>query len=297
MDLDLKLLGSFVVLAQEEHVGRAAALLYISQPALSKQLRKLEDYFGVPLVRKVGRRIELTHAGRLLAQEASEVLHRAEMAERRVRASVREERDEVVIAFVPPMPPQLTTDLLRECAEVLGCDVALRHVDWRDQVTVVAFGQADLSLVRGPVEGFTHLERLGYERLFAEPRLAAFAAAHPLAGAGPLNLADLEDEPIVATAPNTDFWTVNPRPDGRPPILGPRVTSVAEMLEVVAAGRAMALTAQSQSEFYSRPDIAYVAVRDVAPSEVLVVWPLDRLGAATQRVLEDLRRRAASLGA
>ena len=295
MDPDLRLLRSFVVVAEEEHVGRAAARLFISQPALSKQIRRLEEYFDVALVRRVGRRIELTPAGLALATEAVGILDLTEAAIGRVRTSVRGEHAQIVIGFVPPMPQELTTDLLRKAGEELDCEVSLRHVDWVEQVSVVTSGRADLSLVRGPIEGFTHRKNVEWESLLSEPRLAAFASTHPLAAAESLSLADLGDEPIVATAPNTDFWTVNPRPDGRPPVLGPQVSSIAEMLEVVAAGRAMVLTARSQSEYYARPDISYVPVRGLEPSEILVVWSPTNLTSAARRVLDDLRRRSGSV--
>jgi DNA-binding transcriptional LysR family regulator len=295
MDPDLKLLRSFIMVAAEEHVGRAATRLYISQPALSKQIRRLEEFFGVALVRRVGRRIELTAAGRVLALEATQLLDQADAAMGRVRAAVRSELDAVVVGFVPPMPQALTTDLLREAKDSLGADVTLRHVGWEDQVAVVTSGRADLSLVRGPVEGFASREEIESALVFSEPRLAAFAASHPLASATSVSLDQLADEPIVATAPNTDFWTVNPRPDGRAPNLGPRVSSLAEMLEVVAAGKAMVLTAASQSVYYARPDISYVPVEGVPPSDVYVVWSADNLTGAAARVLADLRRRAGSL--
>ena len=142
--MDLKLLRSFVVVAEEEHVGRAAKRLFISQPALTKRIRRLEGRLGVPLVQRVGRRIELTAAGRVLAAEAVSILEATDVAVGRVRASMRAERDEVVIAFVPPMPRQLTTDVLREACDSLGCDVTLRDVNWQDQVSAVASGKADL---------------------------------------------------------------------------------------------------------------------------------------------------------
>jgi DNA-binding transcriptional LysR family regulator len=269
--------------------------LFISQPALSKQIRRLEDYLDVALVKRVGRRIELTAAGRVLAVEAVALLNLTEAAVGRVRAAVRGEQAQVVIGFVSPMPQALTTDVLRKAGEELDCDVSLRHVGWEDQVSVVTSGRADLSLVRGPIRGFDNRDDVEWECLFSEPRLAAFASTHPLANADSLSLADLTDEPIVATSPNTDFWTVNPRPDGRAPILGPHVSSIDEMLEVVAAGRAMVLTARSQSEYYARPDIKYVPVRGLEPSEVLVVWSPTNLTAAARLVLDDLRRRSASV--
>ncbi len=297
MDVDLKLLRSFAVVAEEGHVGRAAARLIVSQSTLSKQIRRLEDAVGTPLVRKAGRNIELTAAGRALADAAPALLASIDSALDRVQAAGRAEQDRVVIAFVPPMPPELTTDVMRTAPGDLGCEVALQHSEWSGQVAVVTSRHADLALVRGPIEGFPDHEDLAWATVFSEPRVAAFARGHPLASAGRITLADLADEPIVATAPNAEFWTVDPRPDGRRPVLGPSVSSVDEMLELVAAGRAMVLTARSQADYYSRPDIAYVAVDGIAPSEVLVVWDPASITAAAGRVLEDLRRRAGAIPA
>jgi DNA-binding transcriptional LysR family regulator len=293
--MDLRLLRSFVAVATEEHVGRAAKLLFISQPALSKQIRRLEGELGVPLVRRVGRRIELTAAGKVLAVEATRILEFTDAAIGRVRASMRAEQGEVVIAFVPPMPHQLTTDVLREACGTLDCVVTLHTVDWHDQVSVVASGRADLSLVRGPVEGFTHREHIRYEKVFEEPRVAAFSTDHPLAVRTSLALADLADEPIVVSAPNTDYWTIDPRPDGSHPVLGPVVSTVAEMLEVVAAGQAMVLTAKSLGEYYRRADISYVDVQDVPPSEVFLAWSPSTISRTAAMVRDDVQRRAREL--
>jgi DNA-binding transcriptional LysR family regulator len=294
VDVDLKLLRSFAVVAEEEHVGRAAARLILSQSALSKQIRKLEESVGTPLVRKAGRNIELTAAGRALAEAAPALLASIDAALDRVQAAGRAEQDRVVIAFVPPMPPSLTTDLMRTAPGSLDCEVVLHHAEWGDQVAVVTSRHADLALVRGPIDGFPDHEDLAWQPVFSEPRVAAFAASHRLAGASRVTMADLADEPIVATAPNTEFWTVDPRPDGRRPVLGPSVSSVDEMLELVAAGRAMVITARSQADYYSRPDISYVPVEGIAPSEVLVVWDPASITPAAGRVLGDLRRRAES---
>ena len=60
MDFDLRLVRYFVVVADELHFGRAAAKLYISQPALSKQIRKLEGVVGEPLLIRDSRHVRLT---------------------------------------------------------------------------------------------------------------------------------------------------------------------------------------------------------------------------------------------
>src|ERR1035438_7491097 len=63
VDVDLRLLRSFVTMAEEGNVGRAARRLYISQPALSKQLQRLEAFLDVELFHRHHRMLRLTPAG------------------------------------------------------------------------------------------------------------------------------------------------------------------------------------------------------------------------------------------
>jgi DNA-binding transcriptional LysR family regulator len=78
MDLDQRLLRYFVAVADELHFGRAAAKLYISQPALSKQIRKLEDQLGTPLLIRDSRHVTLTPRGQRFLEDARQLLALAE---------------------------------------------------------------------------------------------------------------------------------------------------------------------------------------------------------------------------
>jgi DNA-binding transcriptional LysR family regulator len=74
MDLDLRLVRYFVAVAEELHFGRAAARLYVSQPALSKQIRKLEQQLGDPLLVRDSRHVTLTARGRSFLDDAQRLL-------------------------------------------------------------------------------------------------------------------------------------------------------------------------------------------------------------------------------
>ena len=78
MDLDLRLVRYFVAVADELHFGRAAARLHISQPALSKQVRKLEDDLGAPLLVRDSRHVSLTPYGRQFLEDGRRLLAIAE---------------------------------------------------------------------------------------------------------------------------------------------------------------------------------------------------------------------------
>ena len=78
MDLDLRVVRSFVAVADELHFGRAAARLYISQPALSKQIQKLEEQLGATLFVRDSRHVQLTPRGEAFLLDARELLRLAE---------------------------------------------------------------------------------------------------------------------------------------------------------------------------------------------------------------------------
>src|SRR5438309_148251 len=72
--MDLRQLRYLVALAEERHFTRAAAREHIAQPALSQQIRKLEDEVGIPLVERSTRRVSITAAGELLVARARRML-------------------------------------------------------------------------------------------------------------------------------------------------------------------------------------------------------------------------------
>src|ERR1700756_2445404 len=80
MYLDLHELKSFSTLALELHFRRAAERLSMSQPALSKQIRRLEEKVGGPLFARTRRKVELTAAGKVLLTHAERVLRDSENA-------------------------------------------------------------------------------------------------------------------------------------------------------------------------------------------------------------------------
>jgi DNA-binding transcriptional LysR family regulator len=80
MYLQVDELHSFVVLADELHFGRASKRLFVSQPALSKQIRRLEEKVGGTLFTRTRRKVEITEAGRVLLAGANKVLREDEAA-------------------------------------------------------------------------------------------------------------------------------------------------------------------------------------------------------------------------
>jgi DNA-binding transcriptional LysR family regulator len=99
--MELRQLRYFVAVAEELNFNRAAHQLLIAQPALSQQIRKLEEEIGVSLFNREKRQIELTPAGQALLEDARKLLGGVEMAVRSCQRIGRGEKGRLIIGFTP----------------------------------------------------------------------------------------------------------------------------------------------------------------------------------------------------
>jgi DNA-binding transcriptional LysR family regulator len=194
MPIELRLLRYFAVVAEELHVGHAAARLYISQPALSQQIRALEEQVGLPLFVRHPRGVALTEAGEALLEEARDVLDRSDRLEKTVEDLRRGVAATLRIALPPGAPSTLLPDLLGPLrAERPDANVEVSELTTPEQLEALHAGSIDLGLVREPVDD----TRLARRSLLVEPLGVSLPAAHPLAEHDSLTLRQLEDELFV----------------------------------------------------------------------------------------------------
>jgi DNA-binding transcriptional LysR family regulator len=194
MAIELRLLRYFAVVAEELHVGNAAARLFISQPALSQQIRVLEEQVGLPLFVRHPRGVALTEAGEVLLDEARAVLGGSERLEATVEELRRGRIAGLRIGVPPGLPPALLPDLLASLRETEpDARVEVRELTTPEQVVALHDGDLDLGLVREPVDD----DRLARRTLLVEPLGVSLPAAHPLAGHSSLTLRQLQDELFV----------------------------------------------------------------------------------------------------
>src|SRR5439155_4588311 len=99
--MELRHLRYFVAVAAHGSFNRAAEILHLTQPALSRQVKDLEDELGVPLLVRGQNTVKLTEAGELFYDEAREVLARAAEAVQRVRCEARSET--LRVGYAPSM--------------------------------------------------------------------------------------------------------------------------------------------------------------------------------------------------
>jgi DNA-binding transcriptional LysR family regulator len=150
-DLDTGLLRSFVVLAEERHFGQAALRLHVSQPALSKRLRRLEEMVGGALLVRGYRDVRLTEPGRVLLERARAVLREAGQAIEVSREAVRGEAGLLRIGFgVASIAELLPEVLLRFRRAHPRVQIEMRDMSSPAQVEALRRGEIDLGFVRQP---------------------------------------------------------------------------------------------------------------------------------------------------
>jgi len=292
--VELRQLRYLVTIADEGNLGRAAAKLYVSQPALSYALKRLEAEFGVRLFDRHPGGVSATAAGADVVAAARRAVHQADQVAAAAQRHRRGTAGPLRVGFEASGAGELTTRARAEFARRNpGVRVEPKRFDWGGEAAALRDGLVDVAFVWLPAD----LTGLHAETVHTEPRMVGLATGHHLAGAPSLSIMDVGDEPLMWTdrAPRewVDWWAVNPRPDGSSPRWGPRNDNVEEMLEQVAEGAAICFAPASMAAYYGRPDLVWVPLTGVDPLRVALAWVE---GAETEairafaRVVRDLTR-------
>ncbi|WP_214402310.1 LysR family transcriptional regulator [Pseudonocardia lacus] len=281
MDLDLRLVRCFTVVAGHGHFGRAAAELHLTQSSLSRQISRLEHDVGARLLDRTPRGTRLTEAGAAFLPLATELLDDADRAVARARAAATPSR--ITIGHTTNL---VITPAVREMRHRHpDVDVRTLHLDPTDVRSALLDHRVDAVVSRLPFP----TDGLAVTVLRDEPRVLLVPLDHRLAGKESVALDDIADEPLPRSSdPDWNaFWRVDPRPDGRPAPDGPLVASVEDKLELIAGGQAVAIIPAVVVPTYNHPELTTVPLRDVPPSHVVLATRADdrgRLVAAFRRV-------------
>ncbi|MYV52907.1 LysR family transcriptional regulator [Streptomyces sp. SID3212] len=259
-DLDLRLVRYFTVVAAHQHFGRAAAALHVAQPALSRQIQRLEKYLGVRLLDRVPQGARLTPAGRSFLPRAQSLLRAARQAELAVRDQAGTGR--IAIGYVEDL---VITDAVRELRRRCpDAEIATRYLSCRD-VGALSDRRVDALIARAPLPFAA--DAVTTTRLYEEPRMLAVPRGHPLAGRASVTAGELAGEEAAPCPFETADW-----PSFR--VLGagvPPVESYEDKLELVASGRAIAVLPAGDRRGSLRPDLVTVPIEDAPPSQVVLV--------------------------
>ena len=191
--MELDQLRSFVAVAEARSFTRAASLVHLSQPAISRQIARLETELGARLFERYGRRVECTADGKLLLPLARNILARADDASRMIREHAGTLSSKVSLGSTGTVFAHLLAPVLASFIKTYP-RVHLNLVEREDVLLeeAVMNGELDCAIVTAwgsPRVATTHI--LTEEILLLVPR------DHRLAGVSPVCLSSLADEPIV----------------------------------------------------------------------------------------------------
>jgi DNA-binding transcriptional LysR family regulator len=287
MAMELWQLKYFLAVADELNYGRAAARLNVAQPSVTRAVQGLENELGVALFLRDKRRVELTPAGRVFADEARGLLAGLEMSVRQARRVERGEAGTLTIgfeglsafAFIPRAVqvfqaryPDITIELL----EMSAAEQAIALKDHR----------IELGFVVPPIDNpAIEVEVVGSESLvLAMP-------AHRLAQHPAVKLAQLAGERFIgsstACSTNRPIMVALRAAGAEPPIA--RVSDTQLRLSFVAAGLGLALVPTSVAEL-KRPEISYRPLQPQAHLELAIARLKNaRTDAALERFIEAAR--------
>lgn len=192
--MNLRDLRYLVAVADLRHFGKAAEACYVSQPTLSTQIKKLEEFLGVQLIERNNKQVMLTPVGAEVVERARRVLHQVDDLIELCRASRDPLSGEIRLGFIPTIAPYLLPYLVPVLRERLP---RLKPYLYEDQtarlVERLRRGEVDAALMAVPVDA----PDLRYVELFAEPFLLALPVDHPLTAKERVTLDDLKEHRLL----------------------------------------------------------------------------------------------------
>src|SRR3954463_6213558 len=268
-NMELRHLRYFVAVAEELHFRRAAERLHVAQPAVSEQVRKLEEELGVRLLNRTQRSVSLTPGGAVFLREARRVLEQAETA----RLAARNAHDRVTsslrIGYVPAsLPASVPRTLQRLATSMPQLETTLEHGSGAELIEAVRTERLDAAIVPlpAPTAGL-RITALGEQRA-----LAALPVIHNNAVKSEICLEQVAPDRIVvlpreANRPFYDAVGPTCRDAGlSPTFVEMPDTNIERVLLAIASGSGMALLPESVAERYAAPGIRFLPLGGDAPS-------------------------------
>jgi DNA-binding transcriptional LysR family regulator len=288
--MELRQIRYFVAVAEELHFGRAAARVHIAQPALSRQIRALEEQMGVRLFERDRRRVALTAAGASFLDESKLVLGQLDRAVEAARRADRGELGSLRIGYVPAVVGTSLPEIVRAFRKRFpGVDVRLQEMNPAMQVDALLAERVDVGFVRGPV----HEPALAVQTVLEEPLVAALPLGHRLGRHKRLAVAMLAGEPFVLQARSRG-------PGSHDQILAvcrsagfsPRVVqegSQLDLLALVASGAGVAIVPASLRAI-RRAGVLYRPFIERPKTRLDMVWRKNAGSPVLREFLKDMRR-------
>jgi DNA-binding transcriptional LysR family regulator len=297
--MELRHLRCFSVVAEELHFGRAAQRLYLTQPALTRQIQALEEALQVQLFNRSRRRVELTPAGQVFLETVHRLLSELEQGVQHTRHTARQESEQIRVGVTIPA-------LYRIMPEILSCytqcypNVGVTVIGEGTEVQILGLktNQLDVGLLHLPVADTT----LSIEPLCQNSLLVALPTSHPLAKHRKIALRSLSNEPLIfhprSIGPTlyVQFEQLCAQAGFTPNIIR-EVERVDTRLGLVTSGVGLALVL-SGFEALKVQGIVYRALQEHFPTlQLAVAWRQSESSSHVQKFVQIAKTTVAQINA
>jgi DNA-binding transcriptional LysR family regulator len=275
--MQFRLMRNFITVAEELHMHRAAERLNMAQPALSQQIKSLEERLGVSLFSRAHRRLTLTPAGEAFLQKARMAIEMADQAVLEARRTARGEQGVLNLGYVSSaMFNEKLPAMLRQLhTRWPDIRVSLTTGDVQTLYEAVQNYRLDIAAIRAPLPAVP--DELVVRPFFSEKTRLALWEQHPLANATALTLASLKNENwITLTDPDgmglEHYFTDACRQAGFQPKVVQKVSDVPTVISLVSAGFGIALLPASVQAIRLN-NVVYIDTLDrLVQSELAMVY-------------------------
>ncbi|WP_424642430.1 LysR family transcriptional regulator [Embleya sp. AB8] len=266
----------FLTLAEELHFGRTAARLHISPALVTQTVKKTERRLGVTLFARTSRRVALTEVGRCLRDDLLPLYQGIRVALDRAELAGRGITGTLTVGFMGTQAGRFVS-AAHNVFERRNPDCAVRVIEAQlhHHATQLPDGTADLLLLPLPIE---EPDLTVGPVITRSPRYMCLPTGHRLAERAEISAEELAGETFVGLPGSvpaywTDFHMPRHTPGGREFHRYPEPCGTyAEVLTLVAAGRAIAPGDAQLPLLYQRPDVVFAKVTDLPPVEHALVW-------------------------
>jgi DNA-binding transcriptional LysR family regulator len=193
--MELRQIRSFLSVAETLHFGRTAELIHLSQPALSLQIRALEEEVGVRLFERNRRKTTLTAAGCAFRDDAAAALSQLEQAILKARLAANGKLGLLRIGFVSTAGSEIVPNIVRQFRELNPeVEFSLRNILTAEQVRMLETGALDIGFLRVPIGEHPALDVVTVHR---EPFVVVVPSSHKLATRKAVHLRELAGQGFV----------------------------------------------------------------------------------------------------
>ena len=269
----LKQLEYFVAVAENLNFRRAADKLFVSQPSLSQQIKKLEYEVGVQLVERDHHHVALTDAGEDFLEDAQNVLALVTRAVKRARQTGGADHEQITIGLPGALAGDLVPLVERFRRQNPTIVFEILELTTPELIKGIKSGRVTIGLADLAVND----KEVGTQKVMSIPFVVAVPTGHPFADLEQLHLTELADEPQIMIMrsylpPLHDYMMGVMQAAGVAPTVVRRANHFQQVMSLVATGVGVNLCPATHKKV-GRPGVVFVDLADPQPKlDILVTW-------------------------